>query len=339
MKALKYILFLLLIAIIGLAIYIAIQPNNFEVNRTRTIKAPPEVIYDNVIDFKNWEAWSSWVEADPDMKITLPEQTSGIDGSYSWEDKDGIGTMKTTETIPNKSIQQQMQFADFPPSDITWSFKPNEDGSTDATWTISGKDLPFGFKAFATLMGGMEKQIAPHYERSLEKLDSIVVASMKVYSINVNGISQHGGGYYIYNTASCKISDLANKMQEMMPKIALYATNNKIKMAGAPFTYYHKWDEENNAVMFSCCVPTTEKVISSEPDILTGQLKPFKAVKTTLKGNYTNFKEAWETAYKYINDNDIEALPNSPALEVYQTDMMHTPNPANWITEIYIAVK
>ena len=339
MKALKYILFLLLIIIIGMAIYIAVQPNHFEVSRTRTINAPAPVLYDNVIDFKNWAAWSSWVEADPEMKITLPEQTKGVDGSYSWEDKDGIGTMKTTETIPNKSIEQQMQFAEFPPSDITWEFKPNEDGSTDATWTISGKDLPFGFKAFTTFMGGMEKQIAPHYERSLEKLDSIVVASMKVYSVTVNGIAQHGGGYYIYNTASCKIQDLPIKIQEMMPKVGMFAVNNKIKMAGAPFTSYHKWDEENNAVMFSCCVPTTEKIISTEPDILTGQLKPFKAVKTTLKGNYTNLKVAWEAAKKYIEDNNLEEVRNSSALEVYQTDPMSEPNPANWITEIYIAVK
>ncbi len=339
MKAFKYILFLLLIAIIGMAIYIAVQPNSFEVTRTRTIKAPAPVIYNNVIDFKNWASWSSWVEANPDMKITFPEQTSGINGSYSWEDKDGVGTMKTIEAVPNKTIQQQMQFADFPASNVSWDFKPNEDGTTDATWTISGKDLPFGFKAFATLMGGMEKQIGPHYERSLEKLDSIVIADMKRYSVNVDGITQHGGGYYIYNTASWKISDLANKMQEMMPKVGRYAMNNKIKMAGAPFTIYHKWDEENNAVMFSCCVPTTEKVISSEPDILTGQLKPFKAIKTTLKGNYVNLKEAWETAMKYISENSLMPEENGSTLEIYLTDPMETPNPADLITEIYIAIK
>ena len=71
MKALKYISFLLLIVIIGMSIYIAIQPNEFEVSRTRTINTPAAVLYDNVIDFKNWEAWSSWAEADPDMKITF----------------------------------------------------------------------------------------------------------------------------------------------------------------------------------------------------------------------------------------------------------------------------
>lgn len=339
MKAIKYILFLLLIAIIGVSIYIAVQPNSFEVTRTRTIKAPASIIYNNVIDFKNWESWSSWAESDPDMMITLPEQTKGIGGSYSWEDKDGIGTMKTTGTNVNETIQQEMQFAEFPPSDISWTFTSNEDGSTDATWTISGKDLPFGFKAYAAFTGGMEKEIGPHYERSLEKLDSIVVSSMKTYSITVNGSTNHSGGYYIYNTTSCKISDLESKMQEMLPKVGMYAVKNKIAMAGAPFTAYHKWDEENNAVMFSCCVPTTEKIVTTDSDILTGQLQPFKALKTTLKGNYNNLKEAWETATKHIKDNNFEELHNLPALEVYLTDPMNHPNPADWITEIYIPIK
>lgn len=339
MKAFKYILFLLLIAIIGIAIYIAVQPNSFEVTRTRTIKAPTPIVYNNVIDFKNWESWSSWAEEDPDMKITLSDKTEGVDGSYSWEDKDGVGTMRTIEATPNKSIQQEMQFADFPKSDVNWALKPNDDGSTDVTWTISGKDLPFGFKAFSAFMGGMEKQIGPHYERSLEKLDSIVVASMKVYSVKSNGIKQHSGGFYLYNTTSCKISELASKMTEMMPKVGEYVIKNNITMAGAPFTNYHKWDEENNAVMFSCCVPTTEKVITTDSDILTGQLKPFKAAKTTLKGNYDNLKEAWDATMAYITENNLEPEETGPAIETYITDPMSEPNPADWITEIYIAVK
>ena len=339
MKAFKYILFLLLICIIGTAIYIAVQPNAFEVTRTRTINAPNAVVYNNVIDFKNWESWSPWVEKEPSTLITLSEQTNGVDGAYSWIDKDGAGSMKTLEAVSNTSIKQQMQFADFPASEINWTFEPNDDGTTKTTWTISGKDLPFSFKAFAALSGGMEKQIGPDFERGLEKLDSVVVASMKVYNVTVNGVTNHSGGYYLYNTTSCKIDELASIMTEMMPRVGEFVMKNNISMAGAPFTNYHKWDMENNAVMFSCCVPTTEKVITTDSDILTGQLQPFKAVKTTLKGDYTNLKEAWEAADKYIKENNLEQIETGPTIETYISDPILTPNPANWITEIYIAVK
>jgi effector-binding domain-containing protein len=339
MKAFKYLFFLLLILIIGTSIYIAVQPNSFEVSRTRTINAPAAVIYNNVIDFKNWEAWSSWVEADKNMKITYPELTRGVNGSYSWEDKDGVGSMKTLEIIPNEFIKQQMHIADFPASDINWNFKLNDNGTTDVTWTITGKDLPFGFKAYTAFTGGMNKQIGPHYERSLEKLDSIVVANMKKYSITVNGVTNHSGSYFLYTSTSCKIDELTRKIQEMQPKVSDYANKNHIAMAGAPFVNYIKWDEENNAAIFSYCIPTTDRVITTEGDILTGEFQSFKAIKTTLKGNYSNFKEAWDSTMKYISANGLEFAENGPMLETYLTDPMNTPNPADWITEIYIAVK
>jgi len=339
MKAFKYILFLLVILFIGLAIYIAVQPNFFEVKRTRTINAPASVVYDNIIDFKNWEAWSSWAEADPDMTITLADQTRGIDGSYSWEDKDGIGVMTTTDTKANTTIIQEMQFAEYPKSDVTWNLTPNNNGTTDVTWTISGKDLPFDFKAFSVFMGGMEKEIGPNYERSLEKLDSVLVADMKKYSINVDGITQHGGGFYLYNTTSCKMQDFKQKMQEMMPEIGAYAMTNNVTMAGKPFVIYHKWDEANNTVMFSCCIPTTSKIITTDPNVLTGQLEPFKALKTVLKGDYINLKESWDTAMAYIATNNLAQKENGMAIEAYVTDPNATPNPANWLTEIYLEIE
>jgi effector-binding domain-containing protein/ribosome-associated toxin RatA of RatAB toxin-antitoxin module len=339
MKLLKYIIFLFLIGFIGLAIYIAVQPNSFEIKRTRTIEAPAQVIYNNVIDFKNWEAWSSWVEKDPETVITLSEQTKGVGGSYSWVDKDGNGKMKTLESVKNVSIDQELQFGDFEPSQIHWEFNPLTEKETEVSWTMNSDKIPFMFKAYAAFSGGFDKMIGPDFERGLEKLDSIVVASMKVYSVNVTGITQHGGGFYIYNTTSCKIDDMKNKMQKMLPKVINYSLDNNITIAGAPFVLYHKWDEENNAVMFSCCVPTTAQVITTESDILTGQLEPFKAIKTVLNGEYENLQEAWESSFKFIETNSLTPTETGPVLEVYVTDPSNEPNPANWVTEIYIAIE
>ncbi|WP_178989266.1 SRPBCC family protein [Winogradskyella schleiferi] len=339
MKILKYVLLLLLILVIGVSIYIAVQPNSFEVTRTKTINAPQSVVYNNVIDFKNWEAWSPWIEAKPETVVTLGDKTKGVGGSYKWNDDGEIGRMSTTAANPTSSISQDMQFGDFPKSDVTWKFEPNENGTTDVTWSISGKDLPFGFKMFSAFMGGMEEQIGPDYERGLTLLDSVVQAEMKVYSINVQGVTQHSGGYYIYNTTSSKFSDFEQNMTTMLPKVGAYAMTHNITMAGPPFILYHKWDEENDAVIFSCCVPTNSKVVTDDADILTGKLESFKTVKTVLKGNYSNLKEAWETTMTYIADNNLEMVEGGAMLETYITDPMSEPNPANWLTEIYVEVE
>ena len=340
MKALKYVLFLLLIIGIGFAIYIAVQPNSFEVTRSHIINAPQQVVYNEVIDLKNWEKWSAWKEMDPNMTISYPEKTEGIGGSYTWEDEDGIGTMQTVAATPYDSIQLDMQFAEYPKSKVNWSFEPTENQKTKVTWSISGKDLPFQFKLFSTLMGGMESEIGPAYERSLEMLDSVIIADMKRYTINVEGITQHSGGYYLYKSASCKISDYAEKMKEVFPQVAAYAITYNISFAGAPFVYIEKWDETNDAVIFSCCVPTQTRIITENPEILTGQLEPFTTLKTVLKGDYANLSEAWEKAFEFIETHsDYELVENGPMLETYPTDPSQVPNPADWITEIFIAVK
>ncbi|MBD0832087.1 SRPBCC family protein [Aestuariibaculum sediminum] len=339
MKAFKYILFLLLIAVIGTSIYVAIQPNDFIVSRTRTIEAPASIIYNNVIDFKNWKDWSSWVEADSDIRLIYPEQTSGINGSYTWEDESGIGTMTTLETVPNATISQEMQIADFPSSKVDWTFNPNPDGTTDVTWTIEGKNLPFGFKAYTAFTGSMEEQIGPHYERSLEKLDSIVLAQMKRYSIKVNGITNHAGINYIYMSTVCKINEVATEMDKLFKTLNGFTQNHNITTFGAPFVIYSSWDEPNNSVQFSSCLPVNEELNPISSNVQIGKLEPFKAVKTTLKGNYSNLKEAWDKALQYVPDNSLEFRVNGPMMEVYITDPNNTPNPANWVTEIYIAIK
>ncbi|MFV0566413.1 MAG: SRPBCC family protein [Flavobacteriaceae bacterium] len=339
MKVLKYILFILLIAVIGTCIYIAVQPNSFKLSRSITINAPSEVIYNNVIDFKNWSAWSAWVEENPTIRLNFPEQTSGVNGSYSWNDADGTGSMTTTSATPFANIQQEMRYGDYPASQVNWNFTPNTDGSTTVTWSMSGDNLPFGFKAFTAFSGGVEQQIGPQYERSLKKLDSIVVASMKVYSITVNGTTDHSGGYYLYNTSSCKVFEVSKKVQDMMPELFAYARANNISTAGNPFIHYIKWDVANDAAIFSCGLPTTEKIITTNNDILTGQLPAFKAVKTTLTGDYVNLSEAWNTAMAYVKAQGFVLSEEGPMLEVGKITPKDTPNPAKWVTEIYLAIK
>ncbi|WP_370478369.1 SRPBCC family protein [Tamlana flava] len=340
MKTLKYILFLLLIVIIGFSIYVAVQPNEFNFSRSKVIQAPASVVFNKVNDFKNWPSFSPWLEQEPNAKLTYGEKTAGVDGSYAWSGEVlGEGSMKTLDVIENELIAQHINFIKpfESESDINWIFEPTDEG-TRVTWQMSGKQ-DFMTKMFTTFAGSIEQMTGPDFERGLFKLDSIITTDIQKYSVTVDGITEHGGGFYVYNTASCKITDIESKMQEMMPKVINYAMSNNIKMAGAPFTYYHKWDLENNATMFSSCVPTTAKVISSVSDILTGQLAPFKALKTTLRGDYSNLEEAWETAMKYVTDNSLEFVDDGPMLEVYVNDPMTSPNPADWITEIYIAIK
>ena len=336
MKALKYVLLLALVIIIGFSIFIAVQPNSFEVERNRTMKAPATMVYNNIIDFKNWGDWSSWVEADPNMILTLPEKTAGVGGSYSWEDEDGVGTMKTVAATPSTSITQEMQFGEFPASNITWDLKSNADGTTNVTWNIKGENLPFIFKMFSVMMGGMESQIGPHYERSLEKLDSILVADMERYTIDINGVTEYGGGFYIYKTTNANATNISAKMAENFGAIMQFMGQQGIKQSGMPLTVYNEMAE--NLIM-SNGIPVSARVeIPADADVSLDFMPKMKVLKTTLTGNYTNLPKAWEATMAHIAEQGLEPSEIKP-FEIYSTDPGHYPNPADWKTEIYIPLK
>lgn len=341
MKALKYIFLFLLLVIIAFSIYVATLDNHYDVHRTKTINAPKEVVFNTVNDYKTWPEWSPWLQMEPDAKITYGDKSAGEGATYAWEgDKVGAGNMKTV-AVNNDSIAQEIHFIKpfESSSNVYWKFDKNEDG-TAVTWGMKG-DMDFMTKAFMAFSGSMDSRIGPDYEKGLENLDSLVHANMEKYSINVNGIAQHGGGYYLYTTTSCKIEEIPTKTAEMMPKVGSYARQNNITTAGPPFTLYHKYDTENNAVIMSTAVPITERVITDKDSgIITGMLPPFTAVKTTLTGNYKNLPEAWKKAQEYIQKTEgIQPDENLPSIEVYLNDPMNTPNPAHLRTEIYIPVK
>ena len=339
MKGFKYVLFLLLMLIIGVSIYIAVQPNSFEVTRTKTINAPQSVIYDNVIDFKNWHSWSPWTSDKQETEITLSENTKGIGSSYQWNTNNELGSITTTDAKLNTLIAQDLQLHKFPKADLNMIFKANDDGSTDVTWTVTSENLPFKFKMWSAFTESTEEKIGPDLERGLEELDRAIQAEMKVYSITIEGITEHSGGYYLYNTTSSKFNDFDEKMTTKLGEVGAYAITHNISMAGKPFILYNKWDAENDAIIFSACIPTNSKILSEEPEILTGKLESFRTVKTVLKGDYSNMQEAWDKTLNYIAVNNLEVIEGGPMLQTYLTLPENYPNPADWRAEIYLAIK
>jgi len=188
-------------------------------------------------------------------------------------------------------------------------------------------------------MGGMEKQIAPHYERSLEKLDSIVVNSMKTYSIKINGVTEYGGGFFLYKTTNATKTNISKIMGQQYGSIGMFMGQNNIAFNGMPFTIYHEMNMDNGTVIMSNAIPVKDKiVITDDSNILCDYLPKIKVLKATLKGNYSNLSEAWKTTMTYIAENDIEQSELNP-FEIYMTDPGDFPNPADWITEIYIPIK
>jgi len=127
------------------------------------------------------------------------------------------------------------------------------------------------------------------------------------------------------------------KMPQMFTDVSLYMKQNNITESGNPFVLYNQWDKQNNSAIYSVGIFTPSLVITpAESSILNGMLPVQKVVKTTLKGDYKYMQRAWDKAYQYISDNNLQPSEDQAVFEVYKVSAAQTQNPSLWITEIYI---
>ena len=339
MKILKYLLLLVLILIVIGAIYLATLDGKYEVSRSRIINAEPELVFNELNDYKNWEAWGPWYEQDSTIQETYASNTVGEGASYSWTGKDGKGMMKTVSVDKPNRIDQEVVF-ETPFGDMLsendWILE-KVDGGTKLSWTMKG-ELGF-FSRF--MAGGMEEMMGPMEERGLELLDQTIQKKIKEFSITYNGIVDYSGGFFLFTTTSSSIDEIGAKYPLMMLKVNTFINSNNVRTTGSPFTIYHKYDEQGGTAMYSVCYPISEKMITPiGSDIVSGFMNRGMYFKTTLKGGYENSEKAWTEAYDEaakLPDYDIDE--KGEPFEIYVNAPMNTPNPADLITEIYIPVK
>jgi len=152
--------------------------DTFNVERSTTVQASAQSIYNEIVDFHHWTGWSPWEDLDPNLKRTYSGAGSGQGAVYTWSGnrKAGEGRMEITEVAEAAKVQVALDFLKpFKSSSVTTFALQSEGDSTRVTWTMTGA------KTFATkLMGlfsSMDKMIGPDFEKGLARLKSVAEES------------------------------------------------------------------------------------------------------------------------------------------------------------------
>ena len=166
------IVFALLIA--ALLIFAATKPDAFRVERSTTIKAPPEKIFALINDFHQWPAWSPWEKIDPNSKRTFGGTASGVGASYEWNgNKDvGQGRMEIVESLPPAKVLLKIDFIQpFEGHNMVEFTLSKEGDSTKVTQAMYGPS-PFISKVMS-LFFSVDKMVGEKYEQGLATLKAI----------------------------------------------------------------------------------------------------------------------------------------------------------------------
>jgi uncharacterized protein YndB with AHSA1/START domain len=173
----KKILSVLLLCLLGLLGYATTQPDSFRIERSITVKAPPEKVFALVNDFQQWPKWSPWEKKDSSMKRTMGATSQGVGATYSWDGNKDVGTgrMEIKESVPSNKVSIQLNFLKpFEAQNVSEFLIAPKDGQTEVRWAMSGPQ-PF----IAKLMGvffSMEKMVGPDFEQGLAALKTAAEA-------------------------------------------------------------------------------------------------------------------------------------------------------------------
>ncbi len=150
----KKIVLALFVVLLALLAFVALQPSAYRVARSAAVAAPPQVVYEQIADFRRWAAWSPWAKLDPAMAVDYGGPPLGVGATYHWKgnDKVGEGRMTVVDARPGELVAIQLDFIQPWESRTRTEFQLRpEAGGTRVSWVMSGEN-DFVGKAFATFV-------------------------------------------------------------------------------------------------------------------------------------------------------------------------------------------
>ena len=162
------------------AAIVAMRPSDFRVERSAVVSAPAPVVFAQVNDLHNWDAWSPFAKLDPAAKQTFDGPRAGTGAAFAWAGNNqvGEGRMTITESRPYELIRFRLDFVK--PFAVTntaeFTFTP-QGVQTAVTWSMSGRQN-FMAKAFCMFMS-MDKMVGGEFEKGLAQMKSVAESANK----------------------------------------------------------------------------------------------------------------------------------------------------------------
>jgi len=171
---LKKIALALVVVVAAVLAYAATRPSELRVERTASIKAPPEKIFPLIDDFRAWAGWSPWERMDPGMKRTYGGAPTGAGAVYEWDGDSNVGKgrMEIIDAAPPSRVAIKLDFEKPFEGHNTAEFTlaPAGDG-TNVRWTMRGENRFIG--ELIGVFVNMDRMIGGQFETGLANLKAL----------------------------------------------------------------------------------------------------------------------------------------------------------------------
>jgi uncharacterized protein YndB with AHSA1/START domain len=159
----------LALLVVGVGMFL---PTQFEVERSIVIDAPPERVFNFIVDPREWKKWTVWNQRDPAMEITYAGPPFGQGARWSWASKtEGSGSMTFSRVVPNERLGYELSFPDFGMKSEGDLLLVPAGSATRVTWTNKGDVGRNPLKRY--LAATMDRLVGPDFEGGLANLKKV----------------------------------------------------------------------------------------------------------------------------------------------------------------------
>ena len=172
MKFLKNLFIVIAVLAIVIIIVGFFLPKTAHVERSITINASQDKVFQQVNTFDDYNNWSPWYKMDPDAKYEFSGPDSGVGAMMSWDSENaqlGTGSQKIVESTYPKLVKTELLFGEDPkPGYATFELEELGPRETKVTWSF---DADFGNNIVGRYFGVfLDSMLGSTYEEGLQAL-------------------------------------------------------------------------------------------------------------------------------------------------------------------------
>jgi hypothetical protein len=162
---------LIAVAALGaLLIFAGTRPDTFRVQRSATIKAPPDKLHPLINDLRQFNTWNPFAQGDADMKGQYRGPAAGPGAAYDFQGgKSGKGSIGIVGSVAPANVTMKLDMLE--PLEghniVEFTIVPRGE-ATEVTWAMHGPS-PFISKLMGVFLN-MDSMIGGQFEAGLANL-------------------------------------------------------------------------------------------------------------------------------------------------------------------------
>jgi DNA gyrase inhibitor GyrI len=334
-----YLLALPLLIILGVLIFLLLQPGEINVRCSLHIRCRPADAFERVRDLRGWRDWSPWLLHEPDAQLTYSDAPREAGGWYAWNGA-LIGAGRITHVVLHapERIEQRIELKRPLKTNaaVTWEFVPaGEDGAsaTDAYWTIRGR-MPFLLRFLAPMLSQL---IRKDFQLGLVRLRSLLDPAAPQLHIRFPGTTELPAQTALTIAFHGGVKDMAEEMGAGFGRIRQALAERGVEPTGPAFTAYSM--AAPRAGRFRCDIAVPVPAGTQGGELAVQELPGGPCQATEVAGSYDCLDLAWHAVMAHLRMTRHQWDRSRPALEVYVSGPESAASDDVLTTHIYVPVK